>query len=61
MKEDHGTSASGAPWDDPTLYERLRQEQSQHRGRGLRIEAGGGFIRQQNGRCLLYTSDAADE
>ena len=39
MKEDHGTSASGAPWDDPTLYERLRQEQSQHRGRGRRAHA----------------------
>ena len=39
MKEDHGTSASGASWDDPTLYERLRQEQSQHRGRGRRAHA----------------------
>ena len=39
MKEDHGTSASGAPWDDPTLYERLRQEQSQRRGRGQRAHA----------------------
>ena len=35
-------------------------EQSQHRGRGLRIEAGGGFIRQQNGRAQRQRAGNAD-
>ena len=36
MNEDHGGSGGGsprAPWDDPALYARLRQEQERNRYR----------------------------
>ena len=39
MSADPAAADSRAPWDDPALYERLRQEQDRHRRRGRHAHA----------------------
>ena len=39
MSADPAAADSRAPWDDPALYERLRQEQDRHRRRGRHVHA----------------------